>query len=241
MNSKPRISVFFPCYNDEMTIVGLVEDASAALERLGCDHEVIVVNDGSRDGSLGVLLDLQTRMTRLRVVNHEINRGYGAALISGIESAENDWIFYTDGDGQYDASEIDRLVELVSDDIDVVQGFKIGRGDPWYRKVIGRTYHHVVKTLFRLPIRDTDCDFRLFRRSSIGDAPLQSTSGVICVELVHRLTKNGARFVEVGVSHHHRPHGKSQFFRIPTISRAAVQLLSLWWRLTVKERNPSQS
>jgi hypothetical protein len=113
----------------------------------------------------------------------------------------------------------------------VVQGFKIGRGDRWHRRVIGRVYHHAVKLLFALPVRDTDCDFRMIRTAMMRRIELTSTSGVICVELMHSLAHLDARIVEVGVSHHWRPHGRSQFFRLPRIARSAQQLGVLWWRV----------
>ena len=155
------LSAVFPCYNDEHTIGGLVDDVYEALTALVDDVEVIVVNDGSADGSQSVLDTLANTRPWLVVLRHERNRGYGQALISGFSTARHEWIFYTDGDAQYDASEAALLVPLAGPDVDIVQGYKIGRGDPWYRKVIGRTYHHVVKALFRLHVRDTDCDFQL--------------------------------------------------------------------------------
>jgi hypothetical protein len=145
-----------------------------------------------------------------------------------------EWIFYTDGDAQYDATEITALLAHVTATTDIVQGYKIGRGDPWYRKIIGRTYHHVVKVMFRLPVRDTDCDFRLFRRQLVETTPLQSNTGVICVEMMRRFRDAGAVFVEVPVHHYHRPHGRSQFFRMPQLLRAARGLGELWWRLVVR-------
>ena len=170
----------------------------------------------------------------LRVVHHERNRGYGGALISGFTAARNEWIFYTDGDAQYDAKEAATLVPLATDDVDVVQGWKMGRGDGLLRDVIGRAYHHVVKLLFRLPVRDTDCDFRMFRRKLIVDTPLTSTSGVICVEMMRTFDRAGARFVETPVHHYPRPWGKSQFFRVPAVLRSMRQLLGLWWRMVVR-------
>jgi len=223
----------FPCYNDADTIGGLIDDVYAALEPLTERLEVIVVNDGSRDGSREVLEALAAERPWLRPIHHEVNRGYGGALISGFTAARHDWIFYTDGDAQYDASEAALLVPLATEAVDIVQGYKIGRGDSWYRKVIGRCYHHTVKLLFRLPVRDTDCDFRLFRRQLIVDRPLTSTSGVICVEMMRSFHERGARFVETPVHHFERPHGRSQFFRLPAIARSARQLLGLWWRMMV--------
>ncbi len=228
------ISAMFPCYNDAATITGLIDDVYTALFPLTNELEVIVVNDGSSDGSREVLDSLTTARPWLRVIHHDKNRGYGGALISGFEAALNEWIFYTDGDAQYDAREAALLVQFATDEIDIVQGYKISRGDPVHRKVIGRVYHHLVKLLFGLPGRDTDCDFRLFRRKLIISHPLSSTSGVICVEMMRSFRDQKARFVEAPVHHYARPSGKSQFFRLPAIIRSARQLLDLWWRLVVR-------
>jgi glycosyltransferase involved in cell wall biosynthesis len=233
------VSAFFPCYNDAETIGRMVADVDAALAELVDDYEIIVVDDGSRDRSPEVLTELQLRFAALRVVTHPKNRGYGGALISGFAAARKEWIFYTDGDAQYDAAEVRVVIEnarIAIGPIDVVQGWKISRGDSWYRAVIGRTYHYAVKLLFNLHVRDTDCDFRLFRRSLVVEHPLRSTSGVICVEMMRRFEHSAARFVEVPVHHYPRPSGRSQFFKLPAIARSARQLLALWWRLVVVER-----
>src|SRR6478672_5620438 len=147
MTNVAGISAVFPCYNDETTIGGLVDDVYEALAPLVAEVEVIVVNDGSADGSRAVLDRLAKEREWLQVIHHETNGGYGKALISGFTAARNEWIFYTDGDAQYDASEAALFVPLATDEIDIVQGYKIGRGDSWYRKFIGRLYHHVVKLL----------------------------------------------------------------------------------------------
>jgi glycosyltransferase involved in cell wall biosynthesis len=180
------------------------------------------------------LQELQKEITELTIVNHEVNRGYGGALLSGFAASTKQWVFYTDGDAQYDAREISRCIAAVAESSDVIQGFKIGRGDPIHRRVIGRVYHHIVRFLFRLPVRDTDCDFRLIRNSVLHQVRMRSTTGVICVEMMHALNRVDAHFIEVGVSHYHRPHGKSQFFRIPAISRSALQLMQLWTRLILR-------
>lgn len=242
--SFPAVSAMFPCYNDAATIGKLIDDVHGALAPLVEAVEVIVVNDGSRDGSGEVLDVLANDRPWLRVIHHERNRGYGGALISGFAAARHDWIFYTDGDAQYDAAEAALLVKVAGDaatggdPVDLVQGYKIGRGDPLHRKVIGRVYHHVVKLLFRLPVRDTDCDFRLFRRELLTARPLTAHTGVICVEMMHSFRAQGARFVETPVHHYTRPSGRSQFFRLPAVSRSAVQLIELWWRVVVAPRLP---
>jgi glycosyltransferase involved in cell wall biosynthesis len=228
------VTACFPCYNDARTIARMVTDVHGALSPLVDELEIVVVDDGSSDDSWAVLTALTEDVPELRPVRHERNRGYGGALLSAFGAATKEWIFYTDGDAQYDATEAADFVLAVRPGIDVVQGWKISRGDPWYRKAIGRTYHHTVKLLFRLPVRDTDCDFRLFRRELLERAALRSRTGVVCVEMMRRFTEEGAVFEERPVHHYARPHGRSQFFRIPHIARSARQLLALWWRLIVR-------
>jgi glycosyltransferase involved in cell wall biosynthesis len=231
------VSAFFPCYNDEATIASMVNVAVATLERVGVsDAEVIVVNDGSTDGSAAVLAELASRQPLLRVVTHERNRGYGGALLSGFGAARKQWVFYTDGDGQFDPAELELLVRHASDDVDVVQGYKLRRADGVVRAVIGRAYHWFVALFFGLKIRDTDCDFRLIRRATLDRVELVHTTGVICVELVRKLQDTGARFTEVGVHHYRRVFGKSEFFRIGAIARTLWDLAGLWVQLVLLRR-----
>ena len=152
--TPPAVSAMFPCYNDEATIGGLVDDVHRALAPLVSDLEVIVVNDGSADGSRAVLDELAATRPWLRPIHHEVNRGYGGALITGFTAARFDWIFYTDGDAQYDPGEVTELWKALTDDVDWVNGWKISRSDPLHRIIIGRIYHHTVKTLFGLTVRD---------------------------------------------------------------------------------------
>jgi glycosyltransferase involved in cell wall biosynthesis len=230
------VSAFFPCYNDEATIGSVVETTATTLDRIGADGEIIVVNDGSSDGSERVLKQLTETEPRLRVVTHEHNRGYGGALLSGFGSATKQWVFYTDGDGQFDPSELELLVARAADDVDVVQGYKLNRADNLARKVIGRVYHRFVSFVFGLRIRDTDCDFRLIRRSKLERVQLEKTTGVICVELVRKLQDAGARFTEVGVHHSPRTHGRSQFFKLSSVVRTLWDLAKLWVQLVVLRR-----
>ena len=232
------ISVFFPAYNDALTICELVRRASDTLEHLTDDFEIVVVNDGSHD-STGELLDgLQKTMPFLRVVTHEKNRGYGAALRSGINSAGKEFVFYTDGDGQYDVGELTKLVDAMSEDVDVVNGYKLNRADGVHRKVIGGIYASAMQKLFRLPIRDVDCDFRLMRKSSLDAIELTSNSGSICVELVSKLAQGGARFVEVGVRHYPREAGRSQFFSTSRIFATLIELKGLWLNRSQRAQLP---
>ena len=230
------VSAFFPCYNDEATIGTVVRSVAAVLDAGDYDAEIIVVNDGSSDGSERVLKELTESEPRLRVVTHEHNRGYGGALLSGFAASTKQWVFYTDGDGQFDPGELARLLQLAADDVDVVQGYKLGRADTIVRKIVGRVYHRFVKLIFGLRIRDTDCDFRLIRNDVLRRVHLGHTTGVICVELVRKLQDAGARFVEVGVHHYERQHGQSQFFRARNVARTLLGLVGLWFEIVVLRR-----
>ena len=235
------VSAFFPCYNDAHTIEAMVRRVSDALARLVDDFEVIVVDDGSEDGSLEVLHRLQSELPFLRLVVHETNRGYGGALRSGLGACTKEWIFYTDGDAQYDPAEVTQLVAAVRPGIGFVQGWKLHRGDGRARALVGRSYHHLVARVFGLKVRDTDCDFRLIRRSVVERADLQSDSGAICVEMMYRFDELGATCVETPVHHFPRAHGRSQFFRARHLARTFVELGRLWLRLRLPRFGPARS
>lgn len=229
------LTIFFPCYNDAGTIASLVVLARKICADLGIDHEIVVVDDASTDASRELLSELERDIPELRVVLHDRNCGYGGALRAGFAEASKEWVFYTDGDFQYDVRELSLLIASASKNVDWVQGYKIVRHDPAYRKLVGRIYHHFVSMAFGLRVRDTDCDFRLIRKTLLDQVDLRHDSGVICVEMMRSFQDVGGRFVEVPVHHHHRAYGKSQFFNVARIVRVGRDLISLWWRLVVRK------
>lgn len=236
MTNRPSITAFFPAYNDAGTIASMVVLADRTLRNLTADYEIIVVNDGSRDHTAQVLSELESVYPRLRVVHHPVNRGYGGALRAGFENSSKEWIFYTDGDAQYDPCELTQLAPLMTDGIDIVNGYKISRSDPLHRIILGDTYRWVVKRAFGIKIRDVDCDFRLVRRESYNRVRLYSTSGTICVEMMKSFQDAGLRFAEAPVHHYHRAYGKSQFFNFRRLFKTFRDLSSLWWRLVIMRR-----
>lgn len=260
--NKPSITVFFPFLNDWGTVGSLVGLAAATVTKLTDDWEIIVVNDGSSPQdrqALEAIIDVlkikdqilkikntDQKSKRIKIINHEKNRGYGGALRSGFENAKKDLVFYTDCDAQYDPRELTSLYEALKPDISMVNGYKIKRNDPWIRIVAGRVYHYVVKFMFGLPIRDTDCDFRLIRRKvlasqgqplqeGLGKVRLFENTGTICVELVKKIDHAGYKIAQVPVHHYWRTSGKSQFFNFKRLAKTGTNLLRLWWKLMVEK------
>ena len=210
------LSVIFPAYNDGGTIASMIATAKIAAEQVSDDFEIIVVNDGSSDYTAEVLEEMQKKYSELRVIQHETNRGYGGALISGFSTAKKDWIFYTDGDALYNPLELTKLVDSLS---------------------IGRLYHHFVKLLFGIRIRDVDCDFRLIPTKIMQEIQLKSFSGSICLEMVKKIESAGYVFAEVPVNHYARKYGVSQFFNFKRILQTLNQLAHLYWTLIIKKEH----
>ncbi len=231
------VSVFFPAYNDAPSLPPLIGKTFAMLEEQVADFEVIVVNDGSADNTAEVLQNLAAKYgPRMRVVTHDVNRGYGGALRSGFAAATKEFVFYTDGDGQYDVGELPKLLALMTPNVSFVNGYKTERNDPWHRIWIGKAYNQFARLMFQVRLRDIDCDFRLIRRSLLELIHLESTSGTVCVELVRKLELCGMKVEEVGVHHYPRIHGKSQFFRVKSLATTFYQLFRLWCWLLVFPR-----
>jgi glycosyltransferase involved in cell wall biosynthesis len=230
------LSVFFPAYNDAGTIASLVIQAVQVSSRLTPNFEVIVVNDGSADATKEIVDELARTYPQVRAIHHPRNRGYGGALRTGFGAATKELIVYTDGDGQYDPTEIAVLWNRLTDDADMVNGYKISRSDPLHRIIIGKVYHHFVKLLFRLRVRDVDCDFRLMRREIFDRVRLERDTGVICLEMMRKIQDAGFRIVEVPVHHYHRMHGRSQFFNFKRVFWTGVDVMKLWVQLVVLGR-----
>jgi glycosyltransferase involved in cell wall biosynthesis len=230
------LSVFFPAYNDAGTIASLVIQAVQVSSRLTSNFEVIVVNDGSSDATRQIVDELARTYPQVRAIHHPRNRGYGGALRTGFASATKELIAYTDGDGQYDPTEIAVLWNRLREDADMVTGYKISRSDPLHRIIIGKVYHHFVKLLFRLRVRDVDCDFRLMRREIFDRVRLERDTGVICLEMMRKIQDAGFHVVEVPVHHYHRMHGRSQFFNLKRVFWTGVDVMKLWVQLVVLGR-----
>lgn len=245
---NPSITIFFPFLNDWGTAGSLIGLAKSTVSCLTDNWEILIINDGSRKEdreALGMIVENfnltmkqfnnETMKGRIKIIDHEKNRGYGGALRSGFSHATKELIFYTDCDAQYDPRELKILYGKMTSDIGMVNGYKIKRNDPRIRIVAGRIYHHIVKIMFDLPIRDTDCDFRLIRKEVFQKVKLYENTGTICTELVKKIDHFGYKISEVPVHHYWRTSGKSQFFNFKRLFQTAENLLKLWWKLMIKK------
>lgn len=234
ISKQSGVSIFFPCYNDKQIIGKLIQEVITTVKNFTKKYEVVVIDDASTDGSRELLKDLTKQYKRLRLIFHKENLGYGGALRSGFNTAKYQYIFYTDGDGQYDVKDLSLLLYSMTKDIDFINGIKMSRHDPTYRIVIGNLYSFLTRWLFWIPILDIDCDFRLIRKKIVKKLKLNSNSGAICIELVKKSQRAGARFRQISVRHYERKFGVSQFFRINRILNTFSEVIFLWWELMIK-------
>jgi glycosyltransferase involved in cell wall biosynthesis len=218
------ISVVLPAYDEEKNIGSAVERADRAVKGITADYEIIVVNDGSRDGTAAVLDRLAHRYPSLRVVEHRPNRGYGAALRSGFDAATKPWIFQSDSDNQFDYAELALLVERAPAH-DFVVGYRQPRRDPLIRRLNGWGWNTLIRLLFGYITRDIDCAFRLFRRAALERVPLASDGAMVSTELLVGAKKRGFRFAELRVTHLPRQTGHATGARPAVIARAIRDLL----------------
>lgn len=228
------ITVAMPAYNEAENIKAMVEDVIQVMDALADDYEVIVVDDGSRDGTGEAVKALAQRYPQVHLVPHEVNRGYGAAVFSGLTSASKELVFFTDSDRQFDLREIEKLLALI-DEADLVVGYRTPRRDPFMRKLNGWGWSALVTLLFGYTARDIDCAFKLMRRKVIERIKdeVVSRGATFSAEFLVRAKRAGFRIREVPL-HGHRPRmaGSQTGARPDVIIRAFKELIrfriALW-------------
>jgi len=224
------ISVFFPCYNEQENVGRTVEKALEVLERLNADFEAIIVDDGSSDDTGRIADEIAGRDGRVKVVHHEGNLGYGAALRSGFKAAIKELVFYTDGDGQFDINEMPPLLALM-ERYDIVSCYRLNRRDPIIRKINGWCWTRLVCLMFGLKIRDIDCAFKLYKREIFDKIELSSTGALIDAEILARAARKGYRITQKGVHHYPRTSGAQSGANLRVILRAFKELFKLQRRI----------
>jgi glycosyltransferase involved in cell wall biosynthesis len=220
------LSVFYPCYNEEANVEPLVRQSVDVLTRMVKDWEIIIVNDGSKDSTGPVADRLAAEDPRIRAVHHARNSGYGMALRSGFAAARKQYVFYTDGDGQFDMNELDRLL-VRRNDADIVSGYRRNRQDPLLRRINAACWGWLVQRMLRFRCRDVDSAFKLYKREIFDRITLKSTGALIDAEVLARAARLGYTIVTVPVTHLPRKAGKQTGAKLSVIFRAFKELLKL--------------
>ncbi len=223
---RPRLSLVFPACDEAPNIAPLLDAALALAPRLAERWEIVVVDDGSRDGTAAATLARSAGDPRVRLVRHPSNRGYGAALRSGLRAARGELVFFSDADLQFDLSELATLLSH-TESFDVVAGYRSPRRDPLGRRLIARAWGLLVRVIFGLRVRDIDCAFKLFRREVIEAMPIASIGAFVNTEILVRARSAGFRLHEVPVTHHPRRFGRQSGAHPRVILRACLELATL--------------
>src|SRR5215813_12490142 len=220
------LSVVLPAFNEEANIRAVVEDAYQNIPKFTPVFEIIVVNDGSKDRTGEICDRLAAEFPEVRVVHHIRNRGYGAALKSGIERARNDLIFFTDADGQFDLKEVAALLEK-TDAYDIVAGYRAQRQDPPHRLLFAWGWNILVRIVLGVRIRDIDCAFKVFNRRVFDRVQINSVGAMVNTEIFAQVSRFGMTVKEVRVSHFPRRHGKPTGGNIAVIMKAFRELIKM--------------
>ena len=225
-----ELSVIFPAFNEEENIRRTVETAIRVLPDVATKWEIIVVDDGSTDTTALICDDLKARYPEVQVIRHGQNRGYGAALKSGIISAKYGLIFFSDSDGQFDLQELQQLI-CWSNDYDIVAGYRAKRHDPLHRRINALGWNVLVRLVLGIKIRDIDCAFKLFRREVFDHVQIRCVGAMVNTEILAQATQLGMRIREVKVSHFPRRYGKQSGANVRVIIKAFRELCRLWRKL----------
>jgi glycosyltransferase involved in cell wall biosynthesis len=236
MKKLSSLSVFFPCFNEEKNIPLFIEEALAYFPKVATQFELIIINDGSSDNSLEIAEGLAKKHKQVRVVSHSENRGYGAALRTGFESAKYDWIFFTDGDLQFRLNQLDSFIPYTKNH-HVIIGYRRSRAEGKLRAFNAGLFKLYVDLLFRVGVRDIDCAFKLFHKKTLRSLHLESTGAFTSSEILYKLKKQGEVFVQLPVTHRKRKHGSPTGNNIKVIIKAGVEALSLYIKIKIGSLN----
>lgn len=230
----PELSIFFPLWNEEANIETLLEQVLPVARQVAEKWEILLIDDGSTDKTAKKAEKLIRTYPRIRLISHKVNRGYGAALKTGFANAKYSYIVFTDGDLQFDFSEVTRLIEYITKS-DIVIGYRKKRDDTFFRYVLMILHRIWSYLFFGLYVKDIDCGFKLFRKSAIDAiSPLRSEGAMITTEILAKAKNKKLRIAQVEVSHYARKHGDSSGGNIAVIIRAMLETFLLVWDIRNK-------
>ena len=233
MNKLSSLSVFFPCYNEEKNIPLLLEQALDFFPDAAEQYELIVVNDGSTDRTAQVVSAFAEKHRQIKLVNHETNRGYGAALQTGFDHCQYEWLFFTDGDLQFDITELAKFLPY-TDHYQAVIGCRRQRAEGTVREFNARLFKLYIDVLFRIHVQDIDCAFKLFKTELIKSLDLVSTGAFISAEFLYKLKKQGVEFKQLPVEHYPRKHGQPTGANPGVIVKGVTDALKLYLKMKFK-------
>ena len=230
--SVNSLSVFFPAYNEAENISHTVKKALKVLESLKIPrYEVLIVDDGSKDKTAEVVDKLAEQFKEVRVI-HQPNGGYGEAVKTGFYNSKNEWIVYTDSDGQFDFSEVSKFLDK-TDQYKVLWGYRIKRADPFFRLLFAKGWKLCIFLFFGLWLKDVDCGFKMLNKEVLEKIPhLESTrGGMVNAELAIKSKKSGFEIAQIGVTHYPREFGSPTGANLKVIFKSFSDLFKLWLKI----------
>lgn len=223
------LSIVLPARNEEVAIGETLHNVIEAASAWTPDFEVIVVNDGSNDSTRVIVEAVGSEHPQVRLINHETNQGYGAALVSGFEACTKSLVFFMDSDGQFDIHDLKRFFPYI-DTFDGVLGYRIDRKDTWMRKLNAWGWKWLVRLVFGLHVRDIDCAFKLYRGQFFHDFRLETRGAMINTEILYKFTRAGYSYTQLGVRHYPRHGGKATGAKLSVILRAFKEMFTYAWK-----------
>lgn len=228
------LTVFFPCYNEEANVKRMVEHFEEVLPRFAKKFEILIIDDGSTDKTGKIAKKLSKTHEAVRLIQHPKNKGYGASLRTGIAEAQYDWVFFTDGDMQFDVAQLEDFIPFTKE-YQVIIGYRMTRADGNFRAMNARIFKLYIDLLFRLHVKDIDCAFKLFKRTKVQSLHLQSTGAFTSAEMLYRLKKLGEKFHQLPVSHYPRQFGTPTGNHPKVIIKAGIEAFRVYFHTKLEQ------
>lgn len=234
------LSAFFPCYNEEANVARMVEHFEEVLPKFAEDYEILIINDGSSDNTGKIADEIAKKHSHVRVIHHPKNLGYGASLRTGFKHAKMDWIFFTDGDMQFDVAQLEDFIPYTKE-YNVIIGYRKRRAEGSIRALNANLFKLYINLLFRLHVKDIDCAFKLLRRDVVQSLHLQSTGAFTSAEMLYRLKKMGQKFQQLPVDHFPRKFGTPTGNNPKVVVKAGLEAFSVYFNTKLEQlRSPSK-